>query len=139
VQYRHQDLPLGPSDMFFCGQIFLTTSYFKGVGHVQHKRLIARRVRPEQRWEAGVGAGGGQPGSSARKGRSLAIDQPCASRTFPGDEARQGTCRWLVAGGGAAMGDGGDPRDQPPPESYVRRAFSETKLMSVPGVELVGK
>jgi hypothetical protein len=29
--------------------------------------------------------------------------------------------------------------DQPPPESHVRRAFSEAKLMSVPGVELVGK
>ena len=45
---------------------------------------MARRVRPDQRWEAGAGAGGGQPGSSARKGRSLAADQPCASRHFSG-------------------------------------------------------
>jgi hypothetical protein len=36
---------------------------------------MASRVRPDQRWEAGAGAGNGQPGSSARKGRSLAADQ----------------------------------------------------------------
>jgi hypothetical protein len=34
---------------------------------------------------------------------------------------------------------GGDPQVQPPPEIRVRRAFSETKLMSVPEVELVGE
>jgi hypothetical protein len=28
--------------------------------------------------------GGGQPRSNARKGRSLAVDQPCASQIFPG-------------------------------------------------------
>jgi hypothetical protein len=70
---------------------------------------MARRVRPDPRWEAGVGAGGGMPGSSARKGRSLAVDQPSARRTFPGGEAIQGTSRWLVANGGAAKCGGGDP------------------------------
>jgi hypothetical protein len=56
------------------------------------------------RWEVGVGAGGGgQPGSNAMKGRSLAADQPCASCHFPGGEARHGTGRWPGAGGGAAM------------------------------------
>jgi hypothetical protein len=45
---------------------------------------MARRARPDQRWDAGAGDGGGQPGSSARKGRSLAVDYPCASKTFPG-------------------------------------------------------
>jgi hypothetical protein len=45
---------------------------------------MARRVRPYQRWGASVGAGDGQPGSSATKGRSLAVNQPCASQTFPG-------------------------------------------------------
>jgi hypothetical protein len=45
---------------------------------------MAGRVRPDQRWDAGVGAGGGKPGSSAWKGRLLAVDQPCTSRTFPG-------------------------------------------------------
>jgi hypothetical protein len=45
---------------------------------------MARRVRPDRRWDAGVGVGGGKPGSSAGKGRSLAVDQPCVSGTFPG-------------------------------------------------------
>jgi hypothetical protein len=39
-------------------------------------------------WDAGVGANGSLPGSSARKGRSLAVDHPCAGRTFPGGQAR---------------------------------------------------
>jgi hypothetical protein len=64
---------------------------------------MARRVRPDQKWEAGVGVGGGQPGSNAKKGRSLAVYQPCAIRTFPRGEARQGACRWSVAGAGAAI------------------------------------
>jgi hypothetical protein len=45
---------------------------------------MARRVRPHHRWDAGVGASSGEPVSSARKGRSLAVDEPCASQTFPG-------------------------------------------------------
>jgi hypothetical protein len=69
---------------FFNTKYYLLCSYFVGMGHVPHERLMARRVRPNQRWDAGVGAGGGQSGSSARKGRSLAVDQPCASQTFPG-------------------------------------------------------
>jgi hypothetical protein len=102
VPYRHQDLPLGPSDMFFRGLTLLDTILLQGSWHVLHKRLMARRVRPDQRWEAGVGACGSQPRSSARNGRSLAVDRSCASRNFPGGEARHGTCRWPVAGGGAA-------------------------------------
>jgi hypothetical protein len=51
---------------------------------IPYERLMARRVRPDQRWDAGGGACGGQPGSTAMKGRSLAADQPCANRTFPG-------------------------------------------------------
>jgi hypothetical protein len=113
--------------------------YSKGVGHVLQKRLMARRARPDQRWEGSFGDGGGQPGSSARKGRSLAIDQPCASRTFPGGEARHCTGRWPIASGRAAKCGSGDPQNQPPPESHVRRDFSDTKVMSVPGVELVAK
>jgi hypothetical protein len=57
VQNRHQDLPLGPSDMRFRGHILLNTVLPRGVGHVQQERLKAMRVR--RRWEAGVGAGGG--------------------------------------------------------------------------------
>jgi hypothetical protein len=84
VQYRRQDLPLGLSDTYFAVLYYCIQSYFEGVGHVPQKCLMARRIRPDQRWDAGVGAGGGQPGRSARKGRSLAVDQPCASRAFPG-------------------------------------------------------
>jgi hypothetical protein len=83
VQYRRQDLPLGPSDMFFRGLILLDTVIL-WAGHVPQERLMARRVRPDQRWDAGVRAGGGKPDSSAMKGRSMAVDQPCVSRTFPG-------------------------------------------------------
>jgi hypothetical protein len=32
LQYRHQDLPLGPSDMFFRGQILLNTILRRGGG-----------------------------------------------------------------------------------------------------------
>jgi hypothetical protein len=42
---------------------------------------MARRVRPDQRWDAGVGAGGGKVGSNAWKRRSLAVDQPVVSNT----------------------------------------------------------
>jgi hypothetical protein len=36
---------------------------------------LARRVRTDQRWDAGVEDGGGQPRSNAKKGRSLDVDQ----------------------------------------------------------------
>jgi hypothetical protein len=35
------------------------------------------RKRTDQRWDAGVGASGGQPGRSAKAWRSLAVVQPC--------------------------------------------------------------
>jgi hypothetical protein len=34
VQCRRQDLPLGPSNMFFRGQILMDTILLCGVGHV---------------------------------------------------------------------------------------------------------
>jgi hypothetical protein len=84
VQYRRQNLPLVPSDTFFRGLILLDTIILWGVRHVPHERVVARRVRPDHRRDAGVGAGDGQPGRTTRKGRSLAADQPCASRAFLG-------------------------------------------------------
>jgi hypothetical protein len=74
VQYRRQDLPLGPSDMLFHSHILLDTLLLWGVGHVPQERVVARRVRPNHRWDAGVGAGDGQPGSSAKKWCSLVVD-----------------------------------------------------------------
>jgi hypothetical protein len=35
---------------------------------------MARRVRPDQRWDAGVGACDGKPGSNAMQDCSLAVD-----------------------------------------------------------------
>jgi hypothetical protein len=35
-------------------------------------------------WDARVGVGGGQPGSSARARRSLLVVQPCEVRVSPG-------------------------------------------------------
>jgi hypothetical protein len=43
---------------------------------------LARRVRTDQRWDAAVGAGGGQPGSGASEGRSLDVDQRFSCRTY---------------------------------------------------------
>jgi hypothetical protein len=67
------------------------------MGHVPQERVVARRVRPDPRLDADVGACDGKPGSSAMKGRSLAVDHPCARHAFPGGEARHEKGRWLVA------------------------------------------
>jgi hypothetical protein len=40
------------------------------------KQIWRRKVHTDQRWDEGVGAGGGQPGSSSRVWRSLSADNP---------------------------------------------------------------
>jgi hypothetical protein len=87
---------------FFVVRYYSIQSYFEGVGHIPQERLVARRVRPDQRWGAGVGTRDGQPESSARKGRSLVVDEPCAIRAFPWGETRHDTCMWSVASEEAA-------------------------------------
>jgi hypothetical protein len=70
--HQHRDLPLGQSDMFFQR---LNTHIYSPVtaGTMSADCLFWRgRVRTDQRWDEGVGAGGGQLGSSARARRSLA-------------------------------------------------------------------
>jgi hypothetical protein len=63
---------------------------------------VARMIRPDKRWDAGVGTDDGKPGSSDMEGRSLAVDQPSANRDFQGSEARRNTCRCSFACGEAA-------------------------------------
>jgi hypothetical protein len=50
--------------------------YLGGWGMYLHDYEVARRVRTDRRWDVGVGAGGGKPGSNAMVWRSLVVDQP---------------------------------------------------------------
>jgi hypothetical protein len=68
---------------------------------------MARRVRADQRWEAVVGASGGQPGSIARKGRSLDADH------VPVDTSQGGGKTWHMSVAGCRRRSG-----------YVRRRRS---------------
>jgi hypothetical protein len=107
--------------------------------YVLRQRLMARRVRPDQRWKAGVGVGGGQPGSSARKGRSLVVYQSYACRTFPGvrqDRAHAGGRSQAEERLSEAAAILGISRHR---KALYGGLFWKTKLMSLPGVELVGK
>jgi hypothetical protein len=84
------------------------------------ERVVARRVRTGQRWGAGVGVGGGKPGSIARVWRTIDVDQ--SHDVEPVDRGQHDTtneedrhdgrsnevCRRVVHEG------------QPPPENPVR-------------------
>jgi hypothetical protein len=100
---------------------------------------MARRVRPDQRWDVGVGVGGGQPGSNAMKGRSLAVDQPCASQTFPGVRHD------MAHAGGRAQAEDRLCEVVAILIINLRRKamygglFRIQKIVSVPGVEPVGE
>jgi hypothetical protein len=72
---------------------------------------------------AGVGVGDGHPGSTAREGRSLTVDQPCESPIPPGSEARSYACRRRVAAGGATRYGSGGPHDRPPLEKTGQEGF----------------
>jgi hypothetical protein len=71
--HRHMDLPPGQSDMSFPRLNTRRYSPDEGAGAAFTKRFWRRRVRTDQRWDEGVGAGGGHMGSSARARRSLAV------------------------------------------------------------------
>jgi hypothetical protein len=60
---------------------------------------------------AGVGVGGGQPGSNAIVRRSLAVEQPCGTSASPRGGARRYAGRRRVANGGATRSGGGGPQD----------------------------
>jgi hypothetical protein len=51
------------------------------MGLYLHKRVKAKRVRTDQRWGAGVGTRGGQPGSNAKAWRSLDVDNALKTTT----------------------------------------------------------
>jgi hypothetical protein len=74
--HQHWDLPLGKSDMFF-QQLNTHRSSPVTAGTMSADCFFWRgRVRTDQRWDEGVGAGGGHLGSSARTRRSLAAASP---------------------------------------------------------------
>jgi hypothetical protein len=78
-------------------------------------------VRTDQRWDAGVGAGGVKPGSTARVWRSLDVDEPAdvqpAEREHH-DIISEENCRDERRGEDKRRGD---PQNQPPPENLARR------------------
>jgi hypothetical protein len=96
-------------------------SHFGGGGMHLHECVVARRVRKDQRWNAGVGACGGNPGSNARVWRSLDVHQhPDAEPAERGqhDTTSEEDCR---DGRSGEVWQRGVREDQPPPETPVRR------------------
>jgi hypothetical protein len=86
MQYRHQCLPLGPSDRFFRSQILLNTIRLQGSG-----ACIAEAFDGEE-GKAGSTVGGGcwswwWPSGKQRQERALASRRPAMCRNFPGGEA----------------------------------------------------
>jgi hypothetical protein len=74
--------------------------------------FLRKRVRTDQRWDAGVVVGVGQPGSRAMARRSLAVVQPYE---YPMGGEAQSYVGWRrVASGGATRFGSGGPHDRPP-------------------------
>jgi hypothetical protein len=97
-------------------------SYLRA-GHVSQGSFGGDEGTDGSELVAGVGAGGGQLGSSAWAWRSLTPDQPSGTRVSPRGEARDYAGRWKVAaGGGTRSGDGG-PQDQPSPKKTDTEGF----------------
>jgi hypothetical protein len=75
VCYRRQDHPFGPSDMFFQDYILLRHRLIWGGGAcIFMSVFVWLRVRRDQRWVVGIGAGAGKPGRTPRVRRSLNVD-----------------------------------------------------------------
>jgi hypothetical protein len=72
---------------------------------------------------AGVGAGDGHPGSSAKARRSLAIVQPCEPQVSLGDKTKNSAWRRRVVAGGATRSSDGGPQDRPPLEKPGTEGF----------------
>jgi hypothetical protein len=80
-------------------------------------------VETDQRWTAGDGVGGRQPGSSAMAIRSLAFVQPFEFRVSPWGDARGNAGRRRVAAGGATRSSDRGPPDLPPPGNPGTEVF----------------
>jgi hypothetical protein len=61
---------------------------------------------------AGVGVGGGHPGSNTMSWWSLFVDQTCVTRASLGGDARRYAGWRRVAPGGATRYGGGGPHDR---------------------------
>jgi hypothetical protein len=92
-------------------------------GHIFDEVLGGEEGTGGSELATGVGTGGGQPGSSAMVGRSLAIDQPCESRVSLGGEERRSEGQRRVGAGGATRSGGGGPQDRPPLEKPGTEGF----------------
>jgi hypothetical protein len=77
--------------------------------------VVSRRVRTDQRWDAGVGASSGKPRSIARVWRSLDVETTERGQHDTGSEE---DCR---DGRSGEVRQRGVPEDQPPPENPARR------------------
>jgi hypothetical protein len=88
--HHRQDLRLSYSDISFQGVILL--AYFLVCGWDMYERqgsFCGDEGRDGYELAAGVGGGGGQPGSSAMACRSLTTDMLSGTRVSLGGEARR--------------------------------------------------
>jgi hypothetical protein len=74
IRTRARGSPAQPFQYVFSSLNTRRYSPNKGAGAASTKCFWRRRVRSAQRWDEGVGAGGGQLGSSAKARRSLAVN-----------------------------------------------------------------
>jgi hypothetical protein len=81
--HRHMYLPLGQSDTSFPRLNTRRYSPDEGAGAAFAKIFWRKRVRTDRRRDEGVGAGGGQLGSSAGAWRSLAVANPARVLSLP--------------------------------------------------------
>jgi hypothetical protein len=122
LRYWRQDLPLGPSDMFFPDYmllryrpiweegacIFRSARGRRGNGRINGGTRMLERAAESKEEALGYGA------------RSTSITLPTLSRPKGGSTTP--AARRIVATGGAARcGGGGHAHDQPPPENPVRK------------------
>jgi hypothetical protein len=106
--HQHMDLPLGQSDMFFSATEYSQILSRYGGNDVCGLFFWRGRVRTDQRWDEGVGAGGGQLRSSARARRSQEAASPARVLSLPWGRGLK--LRMTEVGRGRRSGRGGRRR-----------------------------